>query len=102
MRVTILAGIAALFLATGTANAANMRIQRSVVKAPSGKWVDSSSNLLLIFIEGDIVSGDYVKFKKMADRLPYGTIVVMTSRGGIRWFGHQELLHHRAPHNTMV
>jgi hypothetical protein len=56
-----------------SANAADMRVERSA----------DSSRSLLIVINGDIVSGDYAKFKKIADRLPYGTVVIMTSRGGL-------------------
>jgi hypothetical protein len=84
MKAAIIAGAAALFLATGTADAANMRVQRSVV-SQGGTWVDNSNNPLLIIIEGDIVRGDYAKFKRIADRMPngpYGPVVIMTSRGG--------------------
>jgi hypothetical protein len=76
MKKLLLTGIAALLLATGSAssaNAANMQIEISA---------DSSRSLLLV-IKGDIVSGDYAKFKKIVDRLPYGTVVIMTSRGGL-------------------
>jgi hypothetical protein len=36
----------------------------------------------MIVINGDIVSGDYLKFKKLANQVPW-TVVVMTSRGGV-------------------
>jgi len=81
MTKLFLTSVAALLLATGTTQAADMRIQKSMMQAPSGRWVERNDNLL-IFIEGDIVKGDYAKFKKLADRLPYGTIVIMTSYGG--------------------
>jgi hypothetical protein len=72
MKKTLLAGIAALLLATGAAHAADMRIEKAI-----------DNNELLVFIEGEIVSGDYRKFKKMTDRLPYGTEVRMFSPGGL-------------------
>jgi len=81
MKKTLLTSIAALLLATGTVDAANMRIEKALVTY--NRQTYQSSNDWLVFIEGDIVSGDYAKFKKMADRLPYGTVVVMTSRGGL-------------------
>src|SRR5260221_3491397 len=68
-------GLTVLYFGTlvSSVNAADMRVERSA----------DSSRSLLIVINGDIVSGDYAKFKKIADRLPYGTVVIMTSRGGL-------------------
>jgi hypothetical protein len=79
VKKTLLTGIVALFLATGaaplvsSANAADMWVEASVDRSRS----------LGILIKGDIASGDYTKFKKIANRLPYGTVVIMTSRGGL-------------------
>jgi hypothetical protein len=68
-------GLTVLYFGTlvSSVNAADMRVERSA----------DSSRSLLIVINGDVVSGDYAKFKKIADRLPYGTVVIMTSRGGL-------------------
>jgi hypothetical protein len=60
---------------TSSANAADIRIERSA----------DASRTPGIYIEGDIVKGDYARFKKLADRLPDGiyTVVILTSRGGL-------------------
>ena len=63
----IVCGVAVVTPLVSSANAADMRVESSV----------DSSRTPGIFINGDIVSGDYAKFKKIADRLPYG-VVIMT------------------------
>jgi len=73
-KTLLLASVAALsVLAASAAQAADIRFERSV----------DSSRTWGIFIEGDIVKGDYAKFKRLADRLPSGSPVLVTSRGGI-------------------
>jgi hypothetical protein len=74
MKKLFLTCVAALSL-IATAHAADMQVVRSI-----------DGRTAVIIIEGDIVSGDYVKFKKIADRLSneyYVPAVSLKSYGGL-------------------
>jgi hypothetical protein len=74
MKAAIIAGCVVLsVLSASRAHAASIQVEISA---------DRSRSQLLI-IKGDILNGDYDKFKRIANRLPYGTVIVLNSRGGL-------------------
>jgi len=57
-------------------HAADMRIEMS-------ELLSDGSRAPGVHITGDIVRGDYVEFKRIADRLPDGIVVLLKSHGGL-------------------
>jgi hypothetical protein len=49
-------------------------------KAPSA---DKKTTLNLVYLKGEIVDGDFAKFDKVTAKLPKGTVVILSSPGGL-------------------